>query len=47
MEIQEELIKIITKDNKTFIINKQESLNEIWLSSPISGPQHFKFSHNQ
>jgi len=26
-----------------FVINKQTSLKEIWLSSPISGPYHFAF----
>ena len=39
------MLTIITSDG-TFVINKQSSVQEIWLSSPISGPYHFIFSEN-
>lgn len=31
----------ITTQSGTFVINKQSSVCEIWLSSPVSGPYHF------
>ena len=31
----------ITVQAGVFVINKQSSVKEIWLSSPISGPYHF------
>ena len=39
---------ILTLDtNKgTFVLNKQSSTKEIWLSSPISGPYHFVLQDN-
>lgn len=39
------MLTIITSDG-TFVINKQSSVQEIWLSSPISGPYHFIFLEN-
>ena len=33
-----------TNDRGTYVINKQSSVCEIWLSSPVSGPYHFRFS---
>ena len=31
----------ITTQSGVFVLNKQLSVKEIWLSSPISGPYHF------
>lgn len=31
---------------KIFIINKQYQIEEVWLSSPLSGPYHFKHLNN-
>ena len=31
----------ITTQSGIFILNKQSSVKEIWLSSPVSGPYHF------
>jgi CyaY protein len=31
----------ITSSAGVFVINKQSSVKEIWLSSPVSGPYHF------
>lgn len=35
---------ILSIENKagTYVINRQSPLKEIWLSSPVSGPHHFK-----
>ncbi|PCJ27141.1 MAG: iron donor protein CyaY [Rickettsiales bacterium] len=35
-------ILTLTAEQGTFVINKQTAAQEIWLSSPISGPYHFK-----
>ena len=40
-DVLDELVKIQFSNNKIIIINRQASLEEIWLSSPISGPVHF------
>ncbi len=37
----------IANDKGIYIINKQPSVKEIWLSSPVSGPHHFRFSNEQ
>ena len=34
-------ILTIVNDNGTYVINKQSAAQEIWLSSPVSGPYHF------
>ena len=38
-------LDIITLVNErgTFILNKHAAAKEIWLSSPISGPHHFRY----
>ena len=41
VDVLDELIKIQFSNNKVIIINRQASLEEIWLSSPISGPVHY------
>lgn len=33
--------------NDEFVINKHLASMQIWLSSPISGPYHFSYIHNQ
>lgn len=39
-------ILTLVSDEGTFVINKQSSTQEIWLSSPISGPYHFFYQNN-
>lgn len=34
-------ILTFTNSDGTYVINKQSSVCEIWLSSPVSGPYHF------
>ncbi len=36
-------ILILTTDQGIFIINKHSVAQEIWISSPISGPYHFGY----
>jgi iron donor protein CyaY len=43
IEGNDQLLKISLLDGKTFIINRQTAKFEIWYSSPISGPSHFRF----
>ena len=43
MEIKDELIKVSFKNNNVFVINRQTAKNEIWYSSPISGPSQFAY----
>jgi iron donor protein CyaY len=33
----------IDYDGQVFVINKQNQIQEVWLSSPISGPYHFRY----
>ena len=40
-------ILAIATDSGTFVINKQSSTKEIWLSSPITGPYHFSYNNNK
>lgn len=40
IDINDEILTLTTNKG-VFIINKQSSVQEIWLSSPISGPYHF------
>lgn len=40
-----ERINIYTESGQ-FVINKHSAAQEIWLSSPISGPYHFSFNEN-
>ena len=40
VDINGDILNIITKDG-TFVINKQSYVQEIWLSSPVTGPYHF------
>lgn len=40
IDIQSDVLTI-TNSYGTFVVNKQEFVQEIWLSSPISGPYHF------
>ena len=35
---------IFNEKNRTFVINKQTPNKQIWLSSPLSGPQRFELS---
>lgn len=37
----------ISFNKRTFIINKQSPMEEIWLASPMSGPYHFKMVEEQ
>ncbi|KAI5172565.1 frataxin [Nematocida sp. LUAm3] len=31
----------------TYVLNRQPSKQEIWLSSPVSGPHHYRYRNNQ
>ncbi|MCP5369685.1 MAG: iron donor protein CyaY [Rickettsiaceae bacterium] len=37
----------INGDMGTYVINTQTVAEEIWLSSPISGPYHFFYQHGE
>ena len=43
IEDLDQLIKITFLDGKIFIVNRQVPAREIWYSSPISGPTHYRF----
>ena len=38
-----ELIKITINDGRVFVINRQVPIEQVWLSSPVSGPTHFNY----
>lgn len=35
------VLTITTQEHNIYVLNKQTSKKEIWLSSPVSGPYHF------
>ncbi len=43
MTYSDGVLNIYMIDKKTFVLNKQTPNMQIWLSSPISGPQRFEF----
>lgn len=43
VDLNADILTFITS-NGTYVINKQSSVCEIWLSSPVSGPYHFSIS---
>ena len=40
------VINITLSGNKKYVINIQRPNMQVWLSSPISGPQRFEFNPN-
>lgn len=40
IDFKTDILHLVT-DEGVFVINKQSAVEEIWLSSPISGPYHF------
>ncbi|AEO08919.1 CyaY protein [Buchnera aphidicola str. Ak (Acyrthosiphon kondoi)] len=45
-EIQDYVMSIIFNDKSLIIINKQESLKQIWLATKVNG-YHFNYKNNQ
>jgi frataxin len=41
------VLNVIFTDGKQFVLNKQTPNKQIWLSSPLSGPQRFEFAENE
>lgn len=41
VDLNADILSFVSRDG-TYIINKQSSVCEIWLSSPVSGPYHFR-----
>lgn len=37
------ILKIVTADNKTYIINRNSGNQKIWYSSPLSGADYFAY----
>lgn len=46
VDINGEILHLATKKG-IFVINRQPSIQEIWLSSPVSGPYHFAFMNGK
>lgn len=40
--LRDNVISVDIPNKGTFVINRQPPKKEIWLSSPVSGPYHFK-----
>lgn len=45
--IKDNVISIEVPKTGVFVINRQPPKEEIWLSSPITGPYHFKRKNNE
>ena len=43
VEELDELVKIVTNKGQVFVINRQVPNREIWYSSPLSGPSHYRY----
>ena len=41
------VLKVKVEDLGTYVFNKQTPNLQLWLSSPISGPQRFEFDNEQ
>lgn len=41
------ILNIELKDGKEYVINRHETTEQIWLSSPFSGAHHFSLEDNQ
>ncbi|WP_202148961.1 frataxin domain-containing protein [Candidatus Sarmatiella mevalonica] len=44
IEYNNELVGIIDKQERVFIINKHSFANQVWISSPTNGPSHFAYN---
>ena len=44
ISLEEGVLTINLKDDKTYVINIQKPNKQIWLSSPFSGPRRFEFN---
>lgn len=42
IDLSDNILTIIN-EHGTYVINKQSAVQEIWLSSPVSGPFHFSY----
>ncbi|KAI5192537.1 frataxin [Nematocida minor] len=45
--LKDNVISVDVPHKGTFVVNRQPPKSEIWLSSPISGPYHFKYKENK
>lgn len=43
VEYADGVITVELPDGKTYIINKHSAMQQIWMSSPISGGVHFRY----
>ena len=43
MNYADGVLNIEMKDGRAYVINKQAPNMQIWLSSPLSGPQRFEY----
>ena len=43
---QDGVLNVVVGEHGTFVLNKQTPNQQIWLSSPISGPLRYDFSHD-
>lgn len=46
IDFQSDILTLTTNEG-IFVINKHSAAKEIWLSSPISGPHHFCYTHSR
>ena len=46
IELEDGVLKIDLKNQKTYVINIQKNNKQIWLSSPFSGPKRFEYINN-
>eukprot|EP01012_Entosiphon_sulcatum_P041509 TRINITY_DN5535_c0_g2_i1.p2 TRINITY_DN5535_c0_g2~~TRINITY_DN5535_c0_g2_i1.p2 ORF type:complete len:164 (+),score=30.86 TRINITY_DN5535_c0_g2_i1:73-564(+) len=37
------VVSIVLRDKGTYVVNKQTPTQQLWLSSPVSGPFHYDF----
>ena len=44
ISLEEGVLTINLKEDKTYVINIQKPNKQIWLSSPFSGPRRFEFN---
>lgn len=47
VDFHEGVLNISLESGKVFVVNKHSAMQQIWLSSPVSGAYHFEFDRGQ
>ena len=43
VQLDSGVLTVVMRGGQTYVINKQRPTKQVWLSSPITGPQRFEY----